>query len=595
LGYVLDSSDCDDADPLELPGQTWYEDFDNDTFGNPSVSLVQCTQPATYVLDNTDCDDTDSDEFPGQTWYEDFDTDTFGNASVSLVQCEQPPGYVLDATDCDDTDITEFPGQVWYEDFDVDTFGNASVSLAQCQQPGGYVLDATDCDDQDAGEFPGQVWYEDFDNDTFGNAAVSLVQCEQPATYVLDSTDCDDQDASAQPGQIWYADIDNDTYGDPNSPQTSCLPPANHVLDNTDCDDTNVNAFPGAVWYEDFDVDTFGNPAVSLTQCLQPTGFVADNTDCDDANSSQFPGQTWYIDFDVDNFGDPATLVVACLQPVGGMINIGLDCDDNDTSINPLATELCDGIDQDCDGVDDNGFPDFDGDFIADCVDPDADADGDPSITDCNDLEPLECGNCGFVEVCNDGFDNDCDPSTSCFDATYVDSAGNTVSLGAIDPVLTANAPGWYGYGSPNGSSSNTGLEVADKVSFGLVLDTTVGGLASFMFSDLPNDGSGGSLAVSLSGYQGASIIQMDDPGENSLSALSATTGNASLTYAWIACCNDGFVISGMDPQFCVTMDITASTGVTGIVVYDQGVAVNIPGGPGAGGALPSVTLCEAY
>jgi hypothetical protein len=77
------------------------------------------------------------------------------------------------------------------------------------------------------------------------------------------------------------------------------------------------------------------------------------------------------------------------------------------------------------------------------------------------------------VEICSDGSDNDCDPSTSCFDATYV-------------------------------------------------------------------DGTGGSLTVGLSGLEGGQIAQMDDPGENPLSALDAVTGLGTLTYNSIACCNDG-------------------------------------------------------
>jgi hypothetical protein len=128
-----------------------------------------------------------------------------------------------------------------------------------------------------------------------------------------------------------------------------------------------------------------------------------------------------------------------------------------------------------------------------------------------------------------------------------------------------------------------------------LVLDTTLGGLVLVMMSDEPGNG-GGSLTVQLSGFQGGQILQMDDPGENPISALNATTGLATLTYNWVNCCNDGFVIGKMDPQFCATVDITASTGVNGIVVYDVTTPITIPGGPtGPNGALPPVTFCENY
>ena len=51
--------DCEgganEADAVDAP--TWYEDFDEDTFGNPLETLVQCTQPVGYVEDDTDCND----------------------------------------------------------------------------------------------------------------------------------------------------------------------------------------------------------------------------------------------------------------------------------------------------------------------------------------------------------------------------------------------------------------------------------------------------------------------------------------------------------------------------------------------------------
>ncbi len=54
----------------------------------------------------------------------------------------------------------------------------------------------------------------------------------------------------------------------------------------------------------------------------------------------------------------------------------GLDCDDDDPTIYDGATEVCDDIDQDCDGDLIESFVDTDFDGAADCIDDDDDNDG---------------------------------------------------------------------------------------------------------------------------------------------------------------------------------------------------------------------------
>ncbi|MFK7987580.1 MAG: putative metal-binding motif-containing protein [Sandaracinaceae bacterium] len=54
----------------------------------------------------------------------------------------------------------------------------------------------------------------------------------------------------------------------------------------------------------------------------------------------------------------------------------GLDCDDGAMSVYPQAPELCNGIDDDCDGAMDEDFDDADNDGIGDPCDPDDDNDG---------------------------------------------------------------------------------------------------------------------------------------------------------------------------------------------------------------------------
>ena len=98
-------------------------------------------------------------------------------------------------------------------------------------------------------------------------------------------------------------------------------------------------------------------------------GFLSDE-DCDDGNADVNPDQTeicdgldndcddeidegvtttYYEDDDGDGFGDAADPIDACAQP-SGYVDNQTDCDDRDAEVSPDATELCNGIDDDCDG-----------------------------------------------------------------------------------------------------------------------------------------------------------------------------------------------------------------------------------------------------
>lgn len=96
------------------PATTWYADADGDTYGNASVSQLSCTQPVGYVANSTDCNDSNALVHDSFSFYVDADHDTYGTGSlvsgICAVDASTPPlGYSVNNTDCNDADATHNP------------------------------------------------------------------------------------------------------------------------------------------------------------------------------------------------------------------------------------------------------------------------------------------------------------------------------------------------------------------------------------------------------------------------------------------------------------------------------------------------------
>ena len=131
------------------------------------------------------------------------------------------------------------------------------------------------------------------------------------------------------------------------------------------------------------------------------------------------PG-AWYKDADGDGYSD-GSFQMALTQPGADyylstdLAGVSGDCDDGDPEINPQAAEVCDEIDNDCDGAADDGvtatyYRDMDGDGYG-AAENAAQACSAPQSyvadsTDCDDSAAST--HPGASELCN-GLDDDCD------------------------------------------------------------------------------------------------------------------------------------------------------------------------------------------
>jgi len=99
---------------------------------------------------------------------------------------------------------------------------------------------------------------------------------------------------------------------------------------------------------------------------------VTNNEDCNDWNASRNPETVWYFDNDRDGYGGD-TFVQQCTQPTNYVLNTD-DCNDSTSAAAPGVTEVCDSIDNDCDGSTDEAntpdcttyYRDYDGDGYGD-------------------------------------------------------------------------------------------------------------------------------------------------------------------------------------------------------------------------------------
>ncbi|MCB9678329.1 MAG: putative metal-binding motif-containing protein [Alphaproteobacteria bacterium] len=459
----------------------------------------------------------------GCPWVGDEGVDRYQDADGDGVLAERFGGR-----DCDDADAS-------VGDCDADGDGHRSLQVEggdDCDDDDPAVNPERpeicngaddDCDglvdDADAPVVGQQGWFIDVDADGYGTGT-PLMRCVQPQDSSAFGGDCDDSEPGINPGveercdaidwncdgdpsadarREWFVDADGDGFGAPGSPvATTCERPAGDVAPNPfDCDDTDPDA----------------HPADPITGIDDEVCDGIDN-DCDglvdDEDVVQDPDAVVrYVDADGDGFGDITTARPTCVG--AGLVDNALDCDDTNALARPgvppalSQVEICDGFDNDCDGLFDAddpsldpgsavlGYPDADGDGFGDGSAPAAvvcDA-AVTNATDCDDGDPAI--NPSASERCDTPQDDDCDglqnsndPDNDGSIVWYLDLDLDGVGSGG-DPVPVCDANGRQGASPVPGDCNDQDATVTADVAWYLDEDGDgFGEDADVLFSCFP-------------------------------------------------------------------------------------------------------------
>jgi len=403
---------CDSTITLNLnivSSITYYQDLDNDGYGNAQVSQIGCLPIQGYVTNSLDCNDNNNAINPGAIdipgngidencngfdaplqlgIYEFAGTVDCGTQDVAATNTSS--NYTLSDFTAQGTSCASgggiFNRSGWNQSaaLDLNQYNSFTLSGANCSNlnlqklalnhrtsstggtPTIFVRSSLDNFatniDTIACSWNGNVMLADTISLPASFSNVSAVtfrfyvinQATATSTLRMDNVSVWGNLITIAPS-LFYADADGDGFGNPAIDTLVCNAPAGYVANNTDCNDANALINPNTVWYQDLDNDQVGNTSVSQVACVQPAGYVLANGDCNDNNAAITGPVMYYLDTDNDGYGDDATGVEQCTQPPNTIL-IGGDCNDANNAVYPGATEICDGLDNNCNGQEDEGL-----------------------------------------------------------------------------------------------------------------------------------------------------------------------------------------------------------------------------------------------
>jgi len=389
---VKKAGDCDDLDPKANPAaaeqcngiddncngkvdeigalgcNVLYADVDNDGFGDPGESACKCKPDGVHsVLVAGDCNDSKAEVNPkGKEQCDGLDNNCNG---------------VID-------EVNAAGCTVYYADLDGDGAGDLSQKACLCQKAAPYTaLKGDDCNDKKAEVNPKAIekcngedddcdgaideeggslctdYLYDEDGDGFGITGKAKCTCKPSVPYsATKGGDCNDKNPTVYPGALEIC---------------------NTVDDNCDNQTDEAGAQGCTALFVDSDKDGYGD-GKQLSKCLcaaQAPYTTPQGGDCNDLDPTTHPSakeicdgvdtncngvlddpgaagcKAFFLDADKDGYGLASQSQCLCNANGAYSSQQAGDCNDGNANVNPKATEVCNGIDDNCNGATDNDSP----------------------------------------------------------------------------------------------------------------------------------------------------------------------------------------------------------------------------------------------